>query len=80
MTASSNQGMIDIHDRRPLVFDAELTLKWMNEKTSPEEAADLAENHALPESVFSWHPVSDKVGNPHNQGKELIKKIDEPLA
>lgn len=64
VTASSNQGMIDIHDRRPLVFDAEVALKWINDKISPEEAADLAEKHARPESDFSWHPVSAKVGNP----------------
>lgn len=80
VTASSNQGMIDIHDRRPLVFDAENALRWINEKTSPEDAADLAKKHALPETDFSWHPVSAKVGNPHNQGQELIKKIDEPYA
>lgn len=80
VTASSNQGMIDIHDRQPLVFDAEVVLKWINDKTSPEKAADLAEKHARPERDFSWHPVSAKVGNPHNQGQDLIKKIDEPLA
>nr|WP_265580056.1 SOS response-associated peptidase family protein [Kosakonia pseudosacchari] len=80
VTAPSNQGLIDIHDRRPLVFDTESALSWINEKTSPEDAADLAEKHALPESDFSWYPVSAKVGNPHNQGQELIKKIDEPLA
>ncbi|HHT3531164.1 TPA: SOS response-associated peptidase, partial [Enterobacter asburiae] len=62
------------------VFDAEVALRWINEKTSPEDAADLAEKNALPESNFSWHPVSAKVGNPHNQGEGLIKKIDEPLA
>lgn len=80
VTASSNQGMIDIHDRRPLVFNTQSALRWINEKTSPEEAVDLAEKHALPESNFSWYPVSAKVGNPHNQGQELIKKIDEPYA
>lgn len=80
VTASSNQGMIDIHDRRPLVFYTQSALRWINEKTSPEEAADLAGKHALPESAFSWYPVSAEVGNPHNQGRELIKKIDAPYA
>lgn len=75
VTASSNQGLIDIHDRRPLVFDAEVAIKWIKGKTSPEEAAELAEKHALPESDFSWHPVSAKVGNPHSQGEGLIKKL-----
>ncbi|UXY13544.1 SOS response-associated peptidase family protein (plasmid) [Kosakonia sp. ML.JS2a] len=80
VTTSSNQGMVDIHDRRPLVFDAEVARIWINESTTPEEAACLADKKALAESAFRWHPVSARVGNPHNQGKEIINKIDEPLT
>jgi len=29
----------------------------------------------LPEKDFTWHPVTAKVGNIHNQGEALIKEI-----
>lgn len=79
VTASSNQDLIDIHDRRPLVFDTDAALSWINGGTRLEDDVRLAEEHALPESAFSWHPVSVKIGNPRNEGDFLIKKTDQPL-
>lgn len=74
-----HQGLIDIHDRRPLVFDTDAALSWINGGTRPEDAVRLAEEHALPESAFSWHPVSVKIGNPRNEGDFFDKKTVQPL-
>ncbi|HIB5911793.1 TPA: SOS response-associated peptidase family protein [Klebsiella pneumoniae] len=76
VTAASNQGMVDIHDRRPLVLTADVVREWLSYDTSPKRAAEIAHDSALPESVFTWHKVSTKVGNVHNQGPELVQSVD----
>ncbi|MEQ0584317.1 SOS response-associated peptidase family protein [Pantoea dispersa] len=76
VTAASNQGMVDIHDRRPLVLTADAVREWLSNETSPARAAEIARDSALPESAFTWHPVTTKVGNVHNQGPELVQTGD----
>ena len=76
VTAASNQGMVDIHDRRPLVLTADAVREWLSNDTSPARAAEIAHDSALPESAFTWHPVTTKVGNVHNQGPELVQTTD----
>ena len=73
VTSSSNKGMVDIHDRRPLVITADAVREWLSNDTSPQRAEEIAHDAAVPEQEFTWHPVSKKVGNIHNQGKELVE-------
>jgi len=80
VTSSSNKGMVDIHDRRPLVLTADAVREWLSEETTPERAQEIANDAAVPEKDFAWHPVSNKVGNIHNQGRELVEEIDDPVA
>lgn len=80
VTSSSNKGMVDIHDRRPLVLTADAVREWLSEETTPERAQEIAADAAVPEKDFSWHPVSKKVGNIHHQGDELLEEIDDPVA
>ncbi|WP_414693223.1 SOS response-associated peptidase family protein [Pantoea vagans] len=68
VTAASNKGMVDIHDRRPLVLKASAVREWLSEDTSPVRAEEIAQEAALPESDFIWHPVSSKVGSPKKTG------------
>ena len=75
VTSASNKGMVDIHDRRPLVLTADAVREWLSVETTPERAQEIAQDAALPETDFSWHPVTAKVGNIHNQGESLIDKI-----
>lgn len=75
ITAESNKGLVDIHDRMPLVLESEAALEWMHTDTSTEDALVLVRNRALPASDFAWHPVTKKVGNVKNQGAELIEEI-----
>lgn len=79
VTAASDKGMVDIHDRRPLVLTAEAALAWMSADTSPQHAEEIARDGALPEEAFSWHPVSRQVGNIRNQDETLIAEINDPL-
>ncbi|NWA64107.1 SOS response-associated peptidase family protein [Pantoea sp. B9002] len=75
VTSSSNQGMVDIHDRRPLVIAADAVREWLSADTTPQRAEEIARDAAVPEKDFTWHPVSAKVGNIHNQGSELIEPV-----
>jgi len=80
VTAASNKGMVDIHDRRPLVLTADAVLEWLSVETSPERAQEIAHDASVPEKDFSWHPVTKKVGNIHNQGSDLVDEINDPLV
>jgi len=80
VTAASNKGMVDIHDRRPLVLTADAVREWLSADTTPERAQEIAHDAALPEKDFIWHPISRKVGNIHNQGSELVEEIDDPVT
>lgn len=75
VTSSSKQGMVDIHDRRPLVIAADAVREWLSADTTPQRAEEIARDAAIPEKDFTWHPISAKVGNIHNQGSELIEPV-----
>src|SRR5450830_1474465 len=72
ITAASDQGMLDIHDRRPLVLAPEHAREWIDPELSPTRAEDIAKNLCLPVEAFEWYPVGTAVGNVRNQGAELI--------
>lgn len=42
ITADSDQGMVDIHDRRPVVLSPEHAREWVDPETTPERAAEIA--------------------------------------
>ena len=76
VTAAADKGLVDIHDRRPLVFTPEAALEWMNPETTAAQASELALDTAVPSDEFTWHPVTRAVGNVKNQSKDLISNID----
>ena len=75
ITAASDQGMVDIHDRRPLVLAPEHAREWIDPELSPARAEDIAKNRCLSVEAFEWYHVSATVGNVRNQGAELILPI-----
>lgn len=79
ITAASEAGMIDIHDRRPLVLPAECAARWMDPELSPDEAENIALEHGLSVDEFDWYPVSKAVGNVRNEGSELIRPSSSPI-
>ena len=76
ITAASDQGMVDIHDRKPLVLAPEHAREWVDPETSPERAAEIAVEHCRPTEDFHWYKVGKDVGNVRNQRPELITSID----
>lgn len=78
VTADSNQGMVDIHDRRPLVLYPDAVREWLSNETRSERAEEIIHHGVLPETAFTWHPVSRAVGNIRNHGENLIARIENP--
>ena len=79
VTAASDSGLLDIHDRRPVVLPPVAAREWLNPDTSSARAEELAMSGATPANKFSWHPVSKAVGSIRNDSADLIKPIDNPL-
>lgn len=73
ITAASDQGMVDIHDRRPVVLAPEHAREWMETTLDPQRAEELALTLCQPTEGLEWYPVNVAVGNVKNQGPGLIK-------
>jgi putative SOS response-associated peptidase YedK len=72
ITADSVGGMLDIHDRRPVVLSAELAREWLDPGTPAERAEQMLLFEGEASEVFEWHKVDKAVGNARNQGPGLI--------
>ncbi|HBO1750193.1 Gifsy-2 prophage protein [Pseudomonas aeruginosa] len=73
ITADSAGGMVDIHDRRPVVLPPELAREWIDPATTPERAEQIVLHQGEPSESFRWYTVSRDVGNVRNQGPQLIE-------
>ncbi|MDC6538665.1 SOS response-associated peptidase family protein, partial [Pseudomonas syringae] len=76
ITSASDSGMVDIHDRRPVVLTAEDARAWLDSETTPQKAEALAKEHCRIVDDFEWFPVDRAVGNVRNQGPELIQPVE----
>ncbi|AXU98014.1 hypothetical protein CI789_22655 (plasmid) [Erwinia persicina] len=68
VTAASDRGLVDIHDRMPLVLTPPSALEWLDDGTSREAAVELMRSGAVPSADFVCHPVSKAVGSVKHQG------------
>ena len=78
VTEDSERGMVDIHDRRPVVLEAPDTLRWMDPETPVEEAAHIAQSRSLATEEFRWCPVSRDANLPDLSKNEA--KLLEPIS
>lgn len=74
VTAAADRGLVDIHDRKPLVLAPDAAREWLDPDTSTARAAQLLQNGCRPAADFCWHPVGKAVGNTRNEGRDLIAK------
>ncbi|SNS14102.1 Putative SOS response-associated peptidase YedK [Noviherbaspirillum humi] len=75
VTASAGGGMVDIHDRRPVVLAPEDAQLWMDAGFSKEQAEHMARYFALPPDSFEWYEVSTEV----NKVGRSTPRMIEPL-
>lgn len=74
VTDDAAKGMVDVHDRRPLVLTAEHAREWLDPATTVDQAKELL-SVARPESAFEWYEVTKKVGNSRYQGEDSTHPI-----
>lgn len=72
ITADSAGGMVDIHDRRPVVLAPDLAREWFDPSTPKGCAEQIVLQQGEPAETFEWLKVDRAVGNVRNQGPELI--------
>jgi putative SOS response-associated peptidase YedK len=72
ITAASDAGMVDIHDRRPLVLGPADARAWIDLEVPADQAERLARERCLPVEAFEWFAVGEAVGNVRNEGAQLI--------
>ncbi|MEG1349268.1 MAG: SOS response-associated peptidase family protein, partial [Hafnia sp.] len=75
VTAAADKGLVDIHDRRPLVLSPDAAREWMRQDVGGKEAAEIATDGSVLADIFIWHAVTHAVGNVKNQGAELIQPL-----
>ena len=75
ITADSAGGLLDIHDRRPVVLSAELAREWLDPATPKERAEQMVLLQGEGSDAFQWHKVAKAVGNTRNQQADLIDEI-----
>ncbi|ROZ80369.1 hypothetical protein EF096_18010 [Pseudomonas neustonica] len=78
VTTASDKGMVDIHDRAPVVLPPDVAREWLESGMAPECAEDLARHHAEQTESFEWYEVGKDVGNVKNKGPGLIESIERP--
>jgi putative SOS response-associated peptidase YedK len=76
ITADSAGGMVDIHDRRPVVLKPELAREWLDPATPTDRAEQIVLHHGEPSGVFEWFKVDPAVGNVRNQEPHLVEPTD----
>lgn len=72
ITADSAGGMLDIHDRRPVVFTPELAREWLDPATPRERAEQMALHQGESSDAFEWYRVGKAVGNVRNKDASVI--------
>ncbi|WP_255992042.1 SOS response-associated peptidase [Chitinolyticbacter albus] len=75
ITQDSVGGMVDVHDRRPVVFGQADVLAWLDPNVSPDLASQLLLHMARPGDEFEWWAVPVAIGNTRNQGAALIEPL-----
>lgn len=74
VTAAADRGLVDIHDRRPLVTAPEAAREWMRQDVTGAEAAEIASDGAVSADDFTA-PGNAGGRQCENQGPELLAPL-----
>lgn len=71
VTDDAAEGMLDIHDRRPVVLDAADAALWLDPDIAPQQAMEIARQRALTPDQFDWFKVSPEVNRAGSDGPQI---------
>ena len=75
ITADALGGMVDVHDRRPVVFSKLDAALWLDPDLSAEGAEEIARQMSLAADLFDWYAVNKLIGNVRNDGPEFAQPV-----
>lgn len=75
VTATADAGLIDVHDRRPLVFAPEAARRWLDPALGAPELEHLARHAGVAAGRFKWYRVSPDVDRPLSDEPRLIEAL-----
>ncbi|HEV3422626.1 MAG TPA: SOS response-associated peptidase [Paraburkholderia sp.] len=75
VTATADAGLIDVHDRRPLVFAPEAARRWLDPALAAPEVEHLARHACVPAASFVWYRVSPDVDRQLTDEARLIEAL-----
>jgi putative SOS response-associated peptidase YedK len=75
VTAAAEGGMVDMHDRRPVVFTPEDAALWMDNSLPPDQAEHFARSLSLPAEAFDRYQVSKDVNKIGYNDRHLIEPL-----
>lgn len=76
VTAAAEEGLIDVHDRRPVVLAKEEAQLWLDPDLPADQAENIARNLSLPPEAFEWYKVSTAVNKAGNNDPSMIEPIE----
>lgn len=77
VTDDAAAGMLDVHDRKPVVLNPEDAALWLDPSLTPEQALELARRTALPSEAFEWHKVSSAMNKASEEGPQIALPLPE---
>jgi len=77
VTDAAAEGMLDIHDRRPVVLEAADAAVWLDPGLAPDAAIELARNAALPPEAFEWFKVTPEVNRAGADSPEMALPLPD---
>ncbi|MGF6777770.1 SOS response-associated peptidase [Paraburkholderia sp. GAS334] len=75
VTATADAGLIDVHDRRPLVLSRDTARRWLDPSLPLRELELLARKACVPASEFVWYRVSGDVNRLLSDEPGLIEAL-----
>jgi putative SOS response-associated peptidase YedK len=76
VTTDAVGGMVDVHDRRPVVLTAADAATWLNRALPPNEAEHRSRVARRPPEDFDWYRVSTAVNKASNEAPDLTEPIE----
>lgn len=74
VTDDSAGGMVDVHDRRPVILTAADAREWLDPSTTAAQAKEILQA-PRPESAFEWYQVTRSIGSVKYQKPDASEPI-----
>ncbi len=76
VTDAAAGGLLDVHDRRPVVLDSEEAALWLDSSISADQAEEMARHAVSSAENFEWYRVGREVNRAGTQGAQLIAPLE----